>query len=262
MTEPEAAERGLTEEAPVLATAFGYQNETQATILVKLFDSRTGTIVYEHSFDLPGSQDSSNQDETTAERSVGDLVLAGGARVSDEQGPLKFSLRVYEAATGRYLWDAELAITLDSEESLGSLVSSPRRASARLWRTAANQHSTEKPLDNPLFLVRAVDPSTAEIRWEDRFTEKERMGGHVERLRYRYRKASDDREPAGQALKQKFDLHVWMWDQASGELLWDNTSSLLIQPMEASSQDDEPLGKLLPLWPLDGDRTPTTPELL
>ena len=260
MTEPEAAERVLTEEPPVLATAFGYQTDTAATILVKMFDTRTGTILYEHSFDLPGSQDSSKQDETTADRPVGDLVLAGGARVSDEQGPLQFSLRVYEAATGRYLWDAQLAITLESEESLGSLVSSSRRPSARIWRTAATPHPTEKPLDNPLFLVRAVDPSTEEVRWEDRFTGKERMGGKVEQLRYR--KSSEEREPAGQALKQKFDFHVWMWDQASGELLWENTSSLLIQPTEASSQDDEPLGKLLPLWPLDGDSTPTKSELL
>jgi hypothetical protein len=260
MTDPEVGEQRPTEEPPVLATAFGYQTDTQATILVKTFDPRTGTILYEHSFDLPGSQDSAGQDEKETDKPLGDLVLAGGARVAEGEGALKLSLRVYEAETGRYLWNAQLTITLESEENVETLVSSSRRPMARMWRTASTPNSSDKLLENPLFLVRAVDPATETVRWEDRFTGKDWTGGKVERLRYR--QAADEAEPPLEALKQKFDFHVWMQDQGSGDLLWENTSSLLIQPTEASSQDEEPLGKLLPLWPLDADRTQTTPELL
>ena len=225
-------------QSDILATAFGYQNDESSTVLVKTFDLKTGALLSENSFTLPGVEETSLTDGASPAR-----ILAGGARVAAQGADMKLTLRVYDAQSGRYLHDVTLNVAGDVEAGLlptPVLGPAPRRSMAR--RAGL---SVESPNDEaPMFLIRAVDPSDERVVWHTEFEPAGSAVGKLERIRYRLlpRETPIVKD-------QKYDFQVRMYDHRTGEMIWDNASSLLVKPAGSPSREDETLGKVLPVWP-------------
>lgn len=233
--EPSAA---VQEQSDILATAFGYQNDESSTVLVKTFDLKTGALVSEASFTLPGVEETSLSDGASPAR-----ILAGGARVAAQGADMKLTLRVYDAQSGRYLHEVTLNVAGDVEAGVlptPVLGPGPKRPMAR--RAGL---SVESPKDEaPMFLIRAVDPSDERVVWHTEFEPTGSAIGNLERIRYRLlpRETPIVKD-------QKYDFQVRMYDHRTGEMIWDNASSLLVKPAGSPSREDETLGKVLPVWP-------------
>ena len=228
-----------TDPSQVLATAFGYQNDDSSTVLVKTFDLKTGALLSENSFDLPMTEEMSTGGGTGAAR-----VLAGGARIASH-GELTLILKVYDAPSGRYLYEANFSVTMEPEG--GGLLPTPvwgrttNRASLRLTSEVERETAGE---ESPLFLVRALDPSNEAVVWQNQFASVEAAMGAIERARYHILPFE---RPV--VKEQKYDFQVRMYNQRTGDLLWNDASALLVKPAGAGSREEDSLGKVLPVWP-------------
>lgn len=227
-----------TDESQVLATAFGYQNDDSSTVLVKTFDLKTGALLSENSFDLPVTEETATGGGTGTAR-----VLAGGARIVSH-GELTLILKVYDAPSGRYLYEANFSVTTEPE---GGALPTPvwgrttNRASLRLTSEAERKPAGE---ESPLFLVRALDPSNEAVVWQNQFASAEAAMGTIEHVRYHILPFET---PA--VKDQKYDFQVRMYNQRTGDLMWKDASTLLVKPAGAGSREEDSLGKLLPVWP-------------
>jgi hypothetical protein len=222
----------------VLATAFGYQNDESSTVLVKTFDPATGALLSEDSFTLPGVEETSLNGEAGPAR-----ILAGGARIAG-QGGMTLSLRVYDARSGRYLHDVNLNVAADVEAgALPTPVIGPARPQG--FVRLASETTPEPANDEaPMFSVRAVDPLNDHVVWHNEFEPAASSAGKVERMRYRLLPRA---EPTTK--DQKYDFQIHMYNHRTGELIWENASSLLVKPAGSPTREDETLGKILPAWP-------------
>ncbi len=237
--EPDLASKSESQ-TDVLATAFGYQNDESSTVLVKTFDLKTGALLSENSFTLPGVEETSLNHEAGAAR-----VLAGGARIAGH-GAMSLSLRVYDARSGRYLHNANLNVAADVDTGILptpviGLVAA--RGSVRLTSIDTTETADEEA---PTFFVRAVDPANDHVVWQTEFEPSETALGKVERMRYRLL-------PREQPVvkDQKYEFQIRMYNHRTGDLVWKDASSLLVKPAGSPTRDDETLGKIIPAWPTD-----------
>lgn len=238
---------GAGVQADVLATAFGYQNDESSTVLVKTFDPKTGALLSENSFTLPGVEETALNQEAAAAR-----VLAGGARISGH-GALSLSLRVYDARSGRYLHNVNLNVAPD--EGTGALPTPvigmvPTRGIVRLTSDVAAEPATEEV---PMFSIRAVDPANDNVVWQTEFESAEQEGGKAELMRYRL---LPRRQPV--VKDQKYDFQIRMYNHRTGDLIWKDASSLLVKPAGSPTREDETLGKILPTWPSEESTDPAS----
>ena len=88
--------------APVLAAGFGFQAAGSSLITVRTYDVPSGVILSEDSFDVSVKEEGAAEYDGNRGR-----VFAGGIGI-DTQGKSKFMLRVYDAETGRFLWEGQL----------------------------------------------------------------------------------------------------------------------------------------------------------
>lgn len=226
------------EKTDILATAFGYQNDESSTVLVKTFDLKTGTLLSENSFTLPGVEETSFNNGVVVAR-----ILAGGARIVG-QGELALTLRVYEAHSGRYLHNVNLNVAADAEAGVLPTPIIGRVASRGIVRLTSGAMAEPANEEAPMFFIRAVDPSNEHVVWQTEFESAESAIGKVERIRYRLLPGES---PV--VKDQKYDFQVRMYNHRTGDLMWKDASSLLVKPAGSPSREDETLGKVLPAWP-------------
>jgi hypothetical protein len=240
----------VTDASQILATAFGYQNDDSSTVLVKTFDLKTGALLSENSFDLPVAEETATGDGTGTAR-----VLAGGTRIVS-QGELKLALRVYDASSGRYLYEANFSVATEPESgALPTPVLGRRYNRASIRLTSGTERKPESE-ESPLFLVRALDPSNEEVVWQNQFASAEAAMGKVERMRYHILPFE---KPI--VKDQKYDFQVRMYNQRTGDLMWKDASALLVKPAGSGSREEDSLGKILPAWP-SGEREDAAVEAI
>ncbi|MDN5941299.1 MAG: hypothetical protein L0H94_05390 [Nitrospira sp.] len=219
----------------VVAAGVGYENVETSTITVKTYDADNGAILSEETYDLNVREDAASAGSQPRER-----IFAGGVGPGDD-GLSAFTLRVYDAATGRFLWEGLLNLNVGNQES-----DSTHRVVAYLvapQATVTQVRSRGAIEGQPQFFLRAVDFATGELMWSDQF-----LAG-ADRLA---RTESVSRAVAAQTEglatpSQQIEFRIRMTDERDRQILWED----MIEPIRgetdlAAGHDDA--AENLPAW--------------
>src|SRR2546426_11116876 len=95
----------------VVAAGVGYENAETSTITVKTYDAENGAILSDDTYELNVREDAASANSQPRER-----IFAGGVGLGAD-GLSAFTLRVYDSATGRFLWEGLLNLSGGNQES-------------------------------------------------------------------------------------------------------------------------------------------------
>jgi len=219
----------------VVAAGVGYENAETSTITVKTYDAENGTILSEETYDLNVREDAASAGSQPSER-----IFAGGVGPGAD-GLSTFTLRVYDAATGRFLWEGLLNLDGDNQEfgATNRVVAHVVAPQATVTRIR-NQGAID---GQPQFFLRAIDSATGELMWTDQFSAGADRLPRTERV---------SRAVVGQtegfvAPSQQIQFRIRMTDDRGRKVLWEDT----IEPVEdeadlAAAHDDA--AEILPAW--------------
>lgn len=219
----------------VLAAGFGFQAAGSSMITIRTYDAPTGAILSEDSFDVNVKEEGAAVHDENKGR-----IFAGGIG-TDSAGKSTFMLRVYDAETGRFLWEGQLNLLKVGEGRTTGVCATiiPSRPSA-----SQVSASNPKPLQT-LFSVRAVNPATGGLVWQDQFAPGVRKRARLEGVSLGgpfVRLVSD---PIGHI----FDLVVRTYDPTSGALLWEDSFEQLDRIEEPSTEPEtNAYPQAIPSW--------------
>lgn len=211
------------EETPmaIVAAGFGYQNETGAAMTVKVYDARSGEVLSEDVYELIVEEDDGAGSDGSMVR-----IFAGGAGRA-QAGLSSFLLRAYDGKTGAFQWVGRLHF--DPTERDGD--EKRRQVSTSMFRrvTLTKIGSTVRSEDPyPLFILRAWDPSTGVLLWEDEFSSDEETAMSVGTVVFH---ATDcERLWIENGV---VDFRILMVDREKGSVLWEDQ---VFQRMEEERQ--------------------------
>lgn len=216
----------------IVAAGFGYQVGAVSTITVKTYDVETGEVLSDDTYELNVKEEGLAKGPRPDERIFAGGVGPGATDLSN------FVLRVYDAKTGKFQWEGNLNLTPRDAAGSGQFVSTlvPRRATATRIADSPSEASV------PLFLLRALDPVTGGVMWQDEFSTGSRP--RADRIVSRY--VAGGRDVAGS--HPSFDFRIRMYDGDGRQLLWEDQVALEENegPQPESVEDE---ARALPTWP-------------
>ncbi|WP_447598761.1 hypothetical protein [Nitrospira sp. Nam80] len=196
------------EHGDFLVAGFGFQTSISSLITIRTYQARTGAVLSEDSYNL------NVREEAAAGETQRDRIFAGGIGV-DADGQPRFLLRAYDALTGKFLWQGQLNLTPQKEERRVRPVATIMPFRSIVRRTGMEWRS---PVQLNLSL-RAVDPLTGRLVWEDRFIPGVSTSRRAERTGFR----SVDRFVTAETIGHIFNLVVRTVDRVSGRFLWQDS---------------------------------------
>ena len=187
-----------------VAAGFGFQDADTSSITVKTYDAQSGEVLSADTYELDIKDDGPPSSHPRTR------IFAGGVGIGKD-GLSDFILRVYDAANGRFLWEGRLNLNVGTHPE-----STIYRAVAQVQRRAAVTkiaHQT-KAAGQPYFVLRAVDPETGQIVWDDEFSTGPAQV-RIERI---------NRSIVGMtgAAPRDIDFRIKMPDQAGRGLVWED----------------------------------------
>ena len=207
--------------AKVVAAGFGFQNADSSTITVKTYDAESGRILSDDTYELDIKEEGPVVFPQPRER-----IFAGGVGL-DAEGLSEFTLRVYDAADGRFLWEGRLNLRETSADTgtirVGASVQ-PRAVVKQVGRGPVSQ-------GQPYFVLRVVNPETGQLVWFDRFSTDP---GNVRVERIGRRVVGMDG-----AAPRDVDFRILMFDEESRRVLWEDQVTSSDEADEAGSGSDE-----------------------
>lgn len=224
----------------IVAAGFGYQVGDLSTITVKIYDPQSGEVLSDDTYELNVKEDSSVKGAQSQERIFAGGVGPGATDLSN------FVLRVYDANTGKFQWEGNLNLTPRDAESPGQLVSTvaPRRATV----TKVGEVAVTAP--QPSFLLRALDPETGGLVWEDEFSTDGRGRARMERIVDR--QPGEDSDASG--LSRSFDFRIRMFEDDGRHMLWEDQFAQRDEEDVAQTESVEERAVELPTWSGQPDR--------
>lgn len=224
----------------IVAAGFGYQAGDVSTITVKIYDPQSGEVLSDDTYELNVKEDSSAKGSQPQERIFAGGVGPGATDLSN------FVLRVYDAKTGKFQWEGNLNLTPRDAESSGQLISTvaPRRATVTKVREAA------VTAPQPSFLLRALDPETGGLVWEDEFSTDGRGRARMERIVDRH--PGEDSNASG--LSRSFDFRIRMFEDDGRHMLWEDQFAQRDEEDVAQTESVEERAVELPTWSGQPDR--------
>jgi hypothetical protein len=219
----------------VVAAGVGYENAETSTITVKTYDAESGEILSEETYDLNVREDAASTGSQPSER-----IFAGGVGPGAD-GLSTFSLRVYDATTGRFLWEGLLNLSGGDQET-----GSTHRVVAQLnapQATVTRVHSRGAIESQPQFFLRAVDPITGQLVWSDHFSAGTNRLARVEQV---------NRAVVGQTEglpgpSQQIEFRVRMTDNRGRQILWEDTIEPAVEETDVVAGHDD-AAEILPAW--------------
>ena len=188
----------------VVAAGFGFQDADSSSITVKTYDAQSGEVLSADTYELDIKDDGPPSSHPRTR------IFAGGVGVGKD-GLSEFTLRVYDAANGRFLWEGRLNLNVGNNPEVAAyrVVTQvqPRAAVTRI----ANQ---TKAAGQPYFVLRAVNPETGQLVWAHEFS-TDAAPVRVERV---------NRSIVGMtgAAPRDIDFRIKMPDKAGRGLLWED----------------------------------------
>ncbi|WP_173050842.1 hypothetical protein [Nitrospira sp. KM1] len=213
-----------------MAAGIGFQNAESSSITVRTYDAESGEILSDETYDLDIKEDVHASAGRGRER-----IFAGGVGV-ERDGLSEFSLRVYDAEDGRFLWEGRLNLKVDSGE-LDTV-----RVTARVQPRAVLRFTSQATsgAGQPYFLLRAMNPETGQLAWSDQFSAA--LGGPARAERVHDATV----EPAG-ASAPDIDFRIRMFDEQGRQMLWeDKLSPVLAEDTAWTGQGSEAAPGFLP----------------
>jgi hypothetical protein len=224
------------EKGRIVAAGFGCQVGPVSQITVKVYDAVSGEVLSDDIYELNVREGSGAQEHPLQERIFAGGVGLGAVDLSN------FVVRVYDAKTGAFQWEGKLNLTPHDENGIGQLVSTvtPRRA------TITKIHAAEPATRQPVFLLRALDPSTGGLLWEDEFSADGLSTPHVLPIAAPLVDLSGSSAEAAHS----FDFRIRMFDLSGRAILWED--QLLQQTPEVEEDTQGAVDEqahVLPPWP-------------
>jgi hypothetical protein len=207
--------------ARVVAAGFGFQNADSSTITVKTYDADSGRIISNDTYELDIKEEGPVVSPPPRER-----IFAGGVGI-DADGLSEFTLRVYDATDGRFLWEGRLNLRVTNTDTdtirVGASVR-PRAFVKQVGRGPVSQ-------GQPYFVLRVVDPETGRLVWFDRFS-TDPGSVRIERI---------GRSVVGMdgAAPRDVDFRILMFDEESRRVLWEDQVTSSEEAAEAGSSSTE-----------------------
>jgi hypothetical protein len=218
----------------VVAAGFGFQDEESSFITVKTYNAQSGEVLSAETYELDIKDDGPPSGRPRTR------IFAGGVGVGSGSHS-EFTLRVYDASNGHFLWEGRLNLTAgDHPEGATHRVAARVQPRAAVTRVA----SQSKEAGQPYFVLRALNPQTGQLVWSDVFS-MEAPSVRVERI------SQGVIGMTGMA-PHDIDFRIKMPDQAGRRWLWEDK----VEPAEdaeASAPEASDEGGLL-------RRQPTTPS--
>ncbi len=220
--------------AGIVAAGFGYQVGEVSTITVKIYDPQSGDVLSDDTYELNVKEESASKGPQPQARIFAGGVGPGATDLSN------FVLRVYDATTGKFQWEGNLNLTPRDAESTGQLVSTvvPRRATVIKVR----EMSAASP--QPTFLLRALDPETGGLVWQDEFSTDGNNRARMERIADR--RVSEDRDQ--RELGRSFDFRIRMSEDEGRHILWEDQFAQTEAEEVVESDAVEEKALQLPTW--------------
>ncbi len=219
----------------VLAAAFGFQAAGSSTITVRTYDAPTGSILSEESFDVNVKEEGAAEYDAHRGR-----IFAGGIG-TDPEGKSRFMLRVYDAETGRFLWEGQLNLLKSPEGGMTRAVAVLVPNKQAMIQTASEVPASFKTL----FSVQAVNPTTGRIVWQDQFAPGGRKRVKGEGVLFNLPIVRSMQEP----VEHVFDLVVRTYEPMSGTLIWEDSFEQLDRIDDpAIDPEDNALPQAIPSW--------------
>jgi len=227
----------------VVAAGFGYQIGDLSTITVKVYDAVSGEVLSEELYELNVNEGNSPGSNGSRER-----IFAGGVGPGEEDLS-NFVLRVYDARTGTFQWEGQLSLTPRDGSGTGHVVSTlvPRCAVITKIRAA------EPSMQQPTFVLRALDALTGSLVWEDEFS----ADGIGREQRQQLLTRLIDLEADTIEAFNTFDFRIRVFDRSGRTMLWEDR----ISPQAAGEDTREAVddqAHMLPVWPREFQQAPTS----
>lgn len=217
----------------VVAAGVGYENAETSSITVKTYDAESGATLSEETYEL-----NVREDAVAGERQPSERVFAGGAGPGTD-GLSSFRLRVYDAATGKFLWEGLLNLSASNQDP-----SSTHRVVAHLTPQAlvTRTHSQSVVEGEPQFALRAVDSATGQLAWTDQFSGSGRSA-KAERIN----RAAIGQTGKPAASSRQIEFRVQMFNEQERKLLWEDTIEPAVEEVDVTSWQDE-AAENIPTW--------------
>lgn len=188
----------------IVAAGLGYQDADSSSITVKTYDAVTGTVLSAENYELDIKDDAPSGSEPRTR------IFAGGVGVGAD-GLSEFTIRVYDAVTGRFLWEGRLnlGVGIDSGVAASPVVAMVQSRAAVLKISTRPRTSGQ-----PYFVLRAMNPETGQVVWADQFS-TDPANVRVERI---------NRSVIGMngVIPREIDFRIKMPDEAGRQLLWED----------------------------------------
>lgn len=225
---------GASVKTGIVAAGFGYQVGDVSTITVKIYDPQSGEVFSDDTYELNVKEEHAANGSPSQARIFAGGVGPGATDLSN------FVLRVYDATTGKFQWEGNLNLTPRDATSVGQLVSTvvPRRA------TVIRVRETAVPSPQPSFLLRALDPETGGLVWEDEFSTDGNNRIRMERIADR--QVSEDGDKSG--ISRSFDFRIRMSEDEGRHILWEDQFAQTEAEEVAESEAVEEKALQLPTW--------------
>lgn len=230
---PAWGEIGTEDKRTIVAAGFGYQIGTVSTISVKVYDAESGDILSNETYELTVKEG----DGVRSNR--GPRIFAGGVGLGATDLS-NFVLRVYDANTGMFQWEGRLNLVQPDWKAGGKAVSTALLRPV----TVTKVHIAEATMEQPIFLLRAMDMATGMLVWEDEFTA---IGTRIPRaLQIAAPSIQPDSGPL--ASPHSFNFTIRMYDTMGKKVLWQDQLSQP-GPDEGPEQLHGDQADILPAWP-------------
>jgi hypothetical protein len=223
----------------IVAAGVGYENAETSTITVKTYDAENGAILSDETYELNVAEDAAPAGSQPRER-----IFAGGVGPGAD-GLSAFTLRVYDSATGRFLWEGLLNLSAGNQES-----ESTYRVVAHLAAPQATvtQVRSRGPIDGqPQFFLRAVDSVTGQLMWTDHFSAGAGTFARAERVS----RAALGQTEGLEALSQQIEFRIRMMDDRNRQIMWEDTIEPTVEETDVVAGHDD-AAENLPVWRGEG----------
>jgi hypothetical protein len=223
----------------VVAAGVGYENAETSTITVKTYDAENGAILSDETYELNVREDAVSAGSQPRER-----IFAGGVGPGAD-GLSAFTLRVYDSATGRFLWEGVLNLSAGNQES-----GSTHRVVAHLvapQATVTQVRSLGAIEGQPQFFLRAVDLVTGKLVWTDHFSAGAGAVARAERVG----RAAVGQTEGLAALSQKIEFRIRMMDDRNRQVIWEDTIEPTVEETDVVAGHDDK-AENLPVWRSEG----------
>ena len=219
----------------IVAAGIGYENAETSKLTVKTYDAESGVILTDETFDLDVREDAASKDGAPRDR-----IFAGGVGPEGD-GLSSFTLRAYDAATGKFLWEGLLNLTVGNHEASTSYQVVAHLVSPQVTVTRIRNQET---LDGqPQFFLRAIDLATGQPAWTDHFSAG--VGALVRTEHVSRAVVGQIEELASPS--QQIEFRIRMMDNQGRQTKWEDTIKPAVEETDMAARHDA-AAETLPVW--------------